>query len=145
MNRMDLDLSKINDGAIQEKFDHEMEKVFENILDRNTDYSKKRQVTLVIDVTSDKDRELVTIACTSKSKLIPRDETETKILFGRNDSTGYIEAAELKSGARGQMFMDPDDLQVKTDVGQSVEEIEKQEAKEQTEVVDFQKKQRKSN
>lgn len=142
MKRMDLNLSKINDGAIQEKFDYEMEQVFANILDKNTDVTKKRQVTLTIDVVSDKDREMVTIACTSKSKLVPREETETKILFGRNENTGHIEAAELKSGARGQMFMDPDDLQVKTDTGQPVDELEKPEP-EAKEILDFQK--RKSN
>lgn len=140
MENMKLNLSEINDGAIQEKFDYEMEQVFANILDKNTEATKKRQVTLTIDVVPDKKREQVTITCISESKLVPREETETKVLFGRNENTGHIEAAELKSGARGQMFMDPDDLKVKTDTGQPVDELEKPEP-ETKEVIDFQKRQ----
>lgn len=141
MQYINLNLSELNDGAIQEKFDYEMEQVFENILDMNTNPTKKRQVTLIIDVAPDKDREMVTFSCKSKSKLVPREETETKVLFGRNRDTGYIEAAELKSGVRGQMFMDPDDLKVKTDTGQPADEIEKEEATDTSEVIDFKRRQ----
>lgn len=138
MKNIDLNLNKINEGAIQEKFEYEMEQVFENILDLNTDPTKKRAVTLTIEIAADKNRELVVMTCKSKSKLIPRDESETKVLFGRNADTGYIEANELKSGARGQMYMDPEDLKVKTDTGQPVDEIETVEL--QKEVIDFRKK-----
>ncbi|MEB6147372.1 hypothetical protein [Enterococcus casseliflavus] len=134
---LDLDLSKIDEGAVQEKFEHEMEKVIENILDRNTNPTKKRSITITIDVLPSKDRDMFVLATQTKSKLVPREETETKVLFGRNEDTGMLEAAELKSNARGQMFIDPDDLKVKTDTGQPVEELEKKE----NEIVDFRKRQ----
>lgn len=134
---IDLDLSKIDDGAVQEKFAHEMEKVLENILDRNTDPTKKRSVTLTIDILPNKDRDMLVLASQCKSKLVPREETETKVLFGRNSDTGKLEAAELKSNARGQLFMDPDDLQIKTDTGQPVDELEENENK----PIDFRKHQ----
>jgi hypothetical protein len=134
---IDLDLSKIDGGAVQEKFAHEMEKALENILDRNTDPTKKRSVTITVDIIPNKDRDMFILASQCKSKLVPREETETKVLFGRNSDTGKLEAAELKSNARGQLFMDPDDLQIKTDTGQPVEEIEEKE----NEIVDFRKRQ----
>lgn len=134
---IDLNLSTIDDGAIQEKFEHEMAKVLENVLDRNTEPTKKRTITLTIEVISNKDRDMFVLSTKSNSKLVPREETETKVLFGRNQDTGQIEAGELKSSARGQLFMDPDDLQVKTDTGQPVEEIERRESG----IVDFQKQQ----
>ncbi|MGM0237467.1 hypothetical protein [Enterococcus sp. AZ103] len=137
MKNISLNLSEINECAAQEKFEYEMEKVFENILDKNTEATKKRTVTLTVDVIPDKDRELVVLNISSKSKLVPRDETSTKILFGRNSGSGFIEASELVSGARGQLFMDPDDLKIKTDVGESVDEIEEQE---KNEVIDFKKR-----
>ncbi|MFG5445209.1 hypothetical protein ACFJYX_00575 [Enterococcus faecalis] len=73
---------------------------------------------------------------------MPRDENETKVLFGRNAETGYIEANELKSGVRGQMYIDPEDLKVKTDTGESVEDIEKEqkESAKKQELIDFRKK-----
>lgn len=134
---IDLDLSKIDDGAVQEKFAHEMEKVLENILDRNTDPTKKRSVTITVDIIPNKDRDMLILASQCKSKLVPREETETKVLFGRNSDTGKLEAVELKSNARGQLFMDPYDLQIKTDTGQPVEELEEKE----NEIVDFRKRQ----
>ncbi|AMG48622.1 hypothetical protein AL523_01920 [Enterococcus gallinarum] len=134
---IDLDLSKIDDGAVQEKFAHEMEKALENILDRNTDPTKKRSVTITIDIIPNKDRDMFILASQCKSKLVPREETETKVLFGRNSDTGKLEAAELKSNARGQLFMDPDDLQIKTDTGQPVDELEENENK----PIDFRKHQ----
>lgn len=134
---IDLDLSKIDDGAVQEKFAHEMEKVLENILDRNTDPTKKRSVTITVDIIPNKDRDMLILASQCKSKLVPREETETKVLFGRNLDTGKLEAAELKSNARGQLFMDPDDLQIKTDTGQPVDELEENEIK----PIDFRKHQ----
>ncbi|EOH96356.1 hypothetical protein [Enterococcus pallens] len=140
MENIDLNLSTLNGGALQEKFEYEMKNVMENILDKNTDPTKKRSVTLKIDMIPDKERELMVLSCSSQSKIVPREETTTKVLFGRNDHTGYLEAAELKSGAKGQMFIDPDDMTIKTDTGQSVEELEKSD---KTEIVDF--KQRKSN
>ncbi|MBX9115942.1 hypothetical protein HCG83_06410 [Enterococcus casseliflavus] len=54
---IDLDLSKIDGGAVQEKFAHEMEKALENILDRNTDPTKKRSVTITVDLIPNKDRQ----------------------------------------------------------------------------------------
>lgn len=134
---IDLDLSKIDDGAVQEKFAHEMEKALENILDRNTDPTKKRSVTITIDIIPNKNRDMFILASQCKSKLVPREETETKVLFGRNSDTGKLEAAELKSNARGQLFMDPDDLQIKTDTGQPVDELEENENK----PIDFRKHQ----
>jgi len=134
---IDLDLSKIDGGAVQEKFAHEMEKVLENVLDRNTDPTKKRSVTITVDIIPNKDRDMLILASQCKSKLVPREETETKVLFGRNSDTGKLEAAELKSNARGQLFMDPDDLQIKTDTGQPVDELEENENK----PIDFRKHQ----
>lgn len=137
MENIDLNLSTLNEGALQEKFEYEMQNVMENILDKNTDPTKKRSVTLKIDVIPDKERELLVLSCSSQSKIVPREETTTKVLFGRNDQTGYLEAAELKSGARGQMFIDTDDMTVKTDTGQPVEELEKSD---KPEIVDFKKR-----
>ena len=45
------------------------------------------------------------------------------MMAGRNDS-GYIQAAELKSNAPGQMFFDANDSTLKTDIGVPVDEIE---------------------
>lgn len=135
MKRIDLNLSTLDNGSIQEKFEYEMEQVMKNIMDLNTEVSKKRQVTLTIDIETDDKREMLFLSASSKSKLAPRISTSTKILFGRGDD-GYLEARELKSGVQGQTYFDPEDGKLKTDVGQPIEEIEKEE----NDVIKFKKK-----
>lgn len=41
-----LDLSAIGEGGLQEKVDKELEKVFDNILDPNTDTKTARKLTI---------------------------------------------------------------------------------------------------
>ena len=43
-----LDLSHIAEGGLQEKLDLELEKVFNNILDLNTDAKAKRTITITL-------------------------------------------------------------------------------------------------
>lgn len=138
MKSIDLNLARLGDGSVQEKFDYEMEQVMRNVLDPNTDAEKKRQIVLTIDIEPDEEREMLFVSVSSKSKLVPRKSASTKILFGRGDN-GKIEAAELKSGVRGQTYFDPDDGKVKTDTGQDIDDVEKQEK----EVIDFRAKAKK--
>lgn len=46
--RIDLDLSNIAEGGLQEKVDMEMGKVFENIHDLNTKATAKRKLTITL-------------------------------------------------------------------------------------------------
>ncbi|MED3039044.1 replication terminator protein, partial [Bacillus tropicus] len=72
------------------------------------------------------------------SKLAPTEAVESKILLDM-DQNGNLVGQELASGIQGQFYMD---LQgdVKTDVGQPVEEKEQnQAADKQTVVIDYMK------
>jgi hypothetical protein len=104
---VNLQLSKIKDGALQEKFEREMSKVLDNLLDQNTDPTKKRKVQINIEFVTDKERELMKTQIEVKSTLAPQNPVFTNILFGEDDEG--IVANELVSGAPGQTFIDPDD------------------------------------
>lgn len=54
-----LDLSHIADGGLQEKLDHELEKVFDNILDLNTEAKAKRKVTITLTMSANEERTVV--------------------------------------------------------------------------------------
>lgn len=59
------------------------------------------------------------------------------MLLGR-DINGKVHVNELKSsGAPGQTYIDPDDGKAKTDTGEPVEEVEKEEKRK---IIDLQKK-----
>ncbi len=117
-------LSELNEGALQERFDFELEQVTKNILDPNTDPDKKRKITIDITVLSAEYREDMVFDCQIKSKLAPRENVSSRVLIGKN-AKGEVVTNELKSGQRGQMYFDPEDSELKDDKGTPVTEIEK--------------------
>ena len=117
-------LSELNEGALQERFDFELEQVTKNILDPNTDPDKKRKITIDITVLSDEYREDMVFDCQIKSKLAPRENVSSRVLIGKN-AKGEVVTNELKSGQRGQMYFDPEDSELNDDKGTPVTEIEK--------------------
>ncbi|HEL1645542.1 TPA: hypothetical protein TXL48_002180 [Streptococcus suis] len=129
-----LDLSALGEGGLQEKVDKELEKVFDNILDPNTDSKVARKLVITLTMKADDSREVISTSMDVKSTLAPQLGVATVVLAGRKD--GKIHANELKSSAPGQMYFD-DTAQLRTDVGQPVEEIEKSI---NAEVIDFNKK-----
>lgn len=68
-------------GAIQERVDYEMSKIIDNIIDPNTNPTKKRQLTLTITFEPDDERRMVKVSAQSKSKLEPTSPVATALLL----------------------------------------------------------------
>ncbi|GAB6713907.1 hypothetical protein [Streptococcus uberis] len=117
-----LDLSAIGEGGLQEKVDKELEKVFDNILDPNTDTKTARKITITLTMKPDDSRQTVATSMEVKSSLAPQTGVATTVLVGQKD--GKVYANELKSSIPGQMYFD-EKGEVRTDIGQPVEELEK--------------------
>lgn len=117
-----LDLSAIGEGGLQEKVDKELEKVFDNILDPNTDTKTARKLTITLTMKPDDTRQTVATSMEVKSTLAPQTGVATTVLVGQKD--GKVYANELKSSIPGQMYFD-EKGEVRTDIGQPVEELEK--------------------
>lgn len=117
-----LDLSAIGEGGLQEKVDKELEKVFDNILDPNTDSKTARKLIITLTMKPDDTRQTVSTSMEVKSTLAPQLGIATTVLVGQKE--GKVYANELKSAMPGQMYFD-DAAQLRTDIGQPVEEIEK--------------------
>lgn len=75
-----LDLTHIADGGLQEKLDKELEKVFDNILDLNTDAKAKRKVTITLTMSANEERTVVDTTMEVKSKFAPQNGVATTIL-----------------------------------------------------------------
>lgn len=133
-----LDLSHIAEGGLQEKLDNELGKVFDNILDLNTEAKAKRKITIELVMSSNEERTVVDTTMTVKSKLAPQNGVATTILVGRDFDTGQVHANELKSTVPGQMYFD-ENGEILTDIGQPVEEVEKQQPT-KPDIIDFNKK-----
>lgn len=107
MRLNNVKLSELGQGALQELFESELEKVIENINDINTDPTKKRKITMTIDIKSDEYREIIFADVKVKSNLVSMDSTGIK-LFNIVDENGERVVNELRSGAKGQAFIDDD-------------------------------------
>ncbi|EGQ3138957.1 TPA: hypothetical protein K8036_001689 [Staphylococcus pseudintermedius] len=123
MRLNNVKLSELGEGALQELFESELEKVIENINDINTDPTKKRKITMTIDIKSDEYREIIFADVKVKSNLVSMDSTGIK-LFNIVDENGERVVNELRSGAKGQAFID-DDGSIKNDDGSDIEETSK--------------------
>lgn len=122
--KIDLPLSALANGAIQEKLDAELVKVFDNIHDPNTEAKDKRTVTIKLEFTPDENRQTVKVNSNISIKLANVKDVSMTVLTGRDLASGKVEAKELKSKIPGQTYFD--DEGVKSDVGVPIDVIERE-------------------
>lgn len=116
---MDMNLTELADGAVQEKILLELAQIFENIQDPNTVAETKRTLTIKLDFKPDKNRQIINTDINLVSKLAPSAPISTTILTGKDLITGRIDAKELKSSVPGQTYID-ENGEIRTDVGELV-------------------------
>lgn len=77
---MDMNLTELADGAVQEKILLELAQIFENIQDPNTVAETKRTLTIKLDFKPDKNRQIINTDINLVSKLAPSAPIGTTIL-----------------------------------------------------------------
>jgi hypothetical protein len=122
-----INLSNFADGSVTERVNQEFQKVLENIADPNTDPKKARKVTLVFTLKGNEKRDLASVSVSTKSNLAPAYDVETNIILDL-DNNGRVTGAELKSGQKGQTFID-DEGDVADDTGNKIIEYQRREIK----------------
>ncbi len=88
-----LNLSTLADGAVQERFQIELERVLANLMDPNTDHKKKRKLQLTLTFQTDERRNLSSVDVDTKTTLAPAVGITTTILMDR-DNDGNAVGAE---------------------------------------------------
>ncbi|MEH7342732.1 replication terminator protein [Bacillus sp. JJ1532] len=114
-----IDLNTFADGALAERANVELQKILENIADPNTDATKKRKLTLTITLSADDKRDVVLSTVVAKSVLAPAKQIEAKFIMDM-DSRGNITGAELKSGIKGQTYIDMETGEIQDDRGSKI-------------------------
>lgn len=120
-----VNLHEFASGALQEQFDREFQIVAANIYDPNTKVRYKREINIKMTLETNEDRDDVTTSIQTSSKLAPMKPIETHLFIGRDPKTSRMIAAEF---SKGQM------------IGQLEVNDITDETKDDTTVVDFQKK-----
>jgi hypothetical protein len=114
-----IDLNTFANGALAERANEELQKILENIADPNTDAKKKRKLTLTITLAADNERDVIMTNVIAKSTLAPAEAIEAKILMDL-DNEGKVTGAELKSGIKGQTFIDMETGEIQDDRGTKI-------------------------
>lgn len=103
-----INLEQFADGAFAEKVNIGLKEVLANIRDLNTDWKKKRKLTIELTFSAREDRELTSVDIIAKPKLEPAKPLSTTIVMG-NDGKGGIMASEFKKQITGQSVMRVDE------------------------------------
>lgn len=122
-----VDLNSFANGAMAERFNQELQKVLDNIVDPNTDPKKVRKVTMTVSISSNENRELSDVSVQVKSTMAPAKNIEAKIIMDY-DNKGKVTGAELKSGIKGQTYLDPEG-DVSDDIGNKIIDLRQQQSK----------------
>jgi hypothetical protein len=107
VNKM-INLEKFIEGAFSERVNQGIREVSENISDPNTDWKKKRKLTVEMVFETNEARELTNVEIECKSKLAPNKPIKTSIIIDKT-LDGVVLASEFKKQIPGQTFMKVDD------------------------------------
>jgi hypothetical protein len=120
-----IDLNTFAEGALAERVNVELQKILENIADPNTDAKKVRSLTVKLTFKADDKRDVILSTVVAKSTLAPARDIESKLIMDL-DNYGNITGAELKSGIKGQTFVDVETGEVLDDRGSKIINLKQQ-------------------
>lgn len=99
-----VSISTLANGAVEERFNRALANVLENIQDPNTDYNKKRAITVKVTFVPNEQRDLAQVDFEVKETLVSAKTVKTALMIG-TDGTGQPVAAEYVKQIPGQIFV----------------------------------------
>ena len=132
-----VNLETFAGGALQEKFDDAMEKVFVNMTGPNTPWKNKRKIVVEVSFEQNEDRDDSTVNVSVVTKLAAVKPVSTRMAIGKDLETGQVFAEEYGSQCRGQMTLDDYQGQRDQVVDGKTVETETGEIREGSRVIDF--------
>lgn len=103
---LDVNLSRLAGGELQEKFNREVTKVVQNMQDPNTPSGKERSITIRLSFKQTEFRDDAKIEISVSSKLASGITTKTNFAMGRDLETGEVVVSEYGKQIPGQMSLD---------------------------------------
>ena len=103
---MNIDLNKLGNGALQSRFNREMEKVVKNMKDPNTSYKDARKITIVLTFKQDEERNAAACLVEVNSKLAKTKSFETNFGIGQDLKNGQYIAKEYNNQIPGQLGLE---------------------------------------
>lgn len=82
LDQEDVSLSNLAGGAAIERFDLELRRCLENILDQNTESTKKRTITLKVTLAPSEDRDFANVGIGCVAALAPLQSLSSRLYIG---------------------------------------------------------------
>lgn len=98
-----VDLSELAGGLLQEKFDREISRVFENMQDPNTSSRDSRKITITVSFKQTEQRDNAKVDISVSSKLASVNSALTNFAMGKDLKTGEVLVKEYGYQIPGQM------------------------------------------
>jgi len=98
-------LSELMDGSVEERFNYEMNKIWANVQDPNTDPKAKREITIKVTVKPNDRRDSAEFNVEVGSKPAPYKPLSKTVLL-QFDGDGSVTATERTEQIPGQLKMD---------------------------------------
>lgn len=111
MSERNFNLETFAGGALAEKINTEIQKVFANIKDVNTEAQKARKITLTLEFKADEKREVIGCNIQAKSALVPTKGITTNLYVDQDLSTGTIKGMELNGQMPNQLSLDTSEVE----------------------------------
>lgn len=102
-----INLDNFANGALAERFNIALKEVLENLQDPNTDYKKRRKLTMDLTFITNESREITSVDIVAKTKLSPAKPITTSLLMDIS-ANGEVIASEFKKQIPGQVVMTVD-------------------------------------
>ncbi len=116
-----VDLSELAGGQLQEKFDREITKVFQNMQDPNTPSGDSRKIMITVTFKQNEMRDDAKLDISVSSKLASVVSAKTYFVMGKDLKTGEVLVNEYGRQIPGQMSI--------ADVADEDDEAENSEAR----------------
>ncbi|WP_313528743.1 replication terminator protein [Anaerotignum sp.] len=109
-NAKEFDLAAFAGGAVSERIQDAIQKVYENIADPNTELDKARKLTIeLIFKPSKTDREMVDVQVVAKTTLQPRKAINSTMVIAKDNNGAVIAQEWDKNVMRGQQEIHADE------------------------------------
>ncbi|WP_051540273.1 hypothetical protein [Clostridium ihumii] len=123
MGKNMISLDKFAGEKLAARVNESLKEILENIKDPNTDFKKKRELSVKMKFVTDEDRSLSDVEIETKTKLAPRTSVKTKVVIDFDGNE--VIASEYQKQVPGQIAMkvDPETGEVTTTAPQEEDNL----------------------
>lgn len=89
-----ITLAALAAGTLEERWQHELQRVLDNLLDEDTDATKTREITIKVSISATSDRTQATVDTGVSSKIIGKSKVPAVFFLGKKSGRAVATLAD---------------------------------------------------